>query len=222
MVYPISRYILFPVIHFFIKKTVGIENIPKAGPFIIACKHLASLDGMFLGVEIIPRINRKVHFVANVAKWGWFWEKVVAEKWHGCIPYYKENPKICLDIAIDFLRKGEVVGIFPEGFLQDRGDNQHKAKTGTARMAISAQVPIVPVGLMHDISVRSDLPVLARRRQTIKNIFLNPHSLEIHIGQPFEIKEYYNKEINKEMLVEATNKIMDRIEKLTKVNYKNN
>jgi 1-acyl-sn-glycerol-3-phosphate acyltransferase len=221
MVYPISRYTWFPVMRFFIKKTIGLENLPKSGPYIIACKHLASLDGVFLGAKIIPIINSKIHFVANVARWGWFWEKIVAEKWHGCIQYYKENPKMCLDIAIDFLKKGEIVGIFPEGVLQDRGDNQYKAKTGTARMAILAQVPIVPVGLIHDISVRSDLSVLAQRLQAIKNIFLNPHSLEIHIGQPFEIKEYYDKEVKKEMLIEATNKIMNRIEELTNINYKN-
>jgi len=221
MVYPISRYIWFPVIRFFVKKIIGLENLPKSGPYIIACKHLGSLDGVFLGVEIMPKINRKIHFVANVAKWGWFWEKVVAEKWHGCIPYYKENPKICLDIAVDYLKKGEIVGIFPEGFLQDRGDNQYKVKTGTARMAILAQVPIVPVGLMHDISVRSELPVLAQRLQAIKNIFLNPHSFEIHIGQPFEISEYHNKEMNRELLTEATNKIMSKIEVLTKITYKN-
>jgi len=221
MVYPVSRYLWFPLIRFFIKKTVGLENLPTKGPYIIACKHLASLDGVFLGVMIAPKINRKIHFVANVAKWGWFWEKVIAEKWHGCIPFYKENPKICLDIAVNYLKKGEIIGIFPEGFLQSRETDQHKAKTGTARMAILARVPIVPVGLTHDISVRSDLPVLHRRRQTIKNILLNPHSLEIHIGQSFEIKEYYNREMNKELLIEATNKIMDKIEALTKINYKN-
>lgn len=220
MAFPLSRYTWFPLIRFFIKKTVGVENIPTKGPYIIACKHLASLDGVFIGVTIIPIINQKIHFVANVAKWGWFWEKVIAERWHGCIPYYRENPKVCLEIALDYLKKGEIVGIFPEGFIQDRQANQYRAKTGAARLALWAHVPILPVGLVHDVNVRSDLPELHRRRKAIKNILLNPHSMEIHIGQPFELKEYYGQEITKELLVATTDKVMDKIDALTRINIR--
>ena len=216
MVYPITRTIFFPLLRFFIKKTAGLKNVPLKGPYIITCKHVGALDGFFLAAVIIPWINQKIHFVSNIAKWGWFWEKIVAEQWAGSIPFYKDNRQRCLEIALSYLKKGEIIGIFPEGYLHEYERN-HTAKTGAARLALWAKVPIVPVGLVYDITVRNDLPVLYQYRKAIKNALLNPHSLEIHIGQPFEIKEYYNKEITRELLREATNTIMDKIEALTKV-----
>jgi len=221
MVYPIARYTLLPFIRFFIKKTVGFENISSRGPYIIACKHMGPLDGTFIAAVIIPKINRKIRFVSNIAKWGWFWEKVVAEWWAGNIPFYQENPRICLEIALDYLKKGEVIGIFPEGVVQDYDPQKYRAKTGTARLALWAKVPILPVGLVHDVTIRYSLPKLHRRRQVIKNILLNPHSLEIHIGKTFELSEYYDKEITKELLKETTNVIMDRIDSLTYINGMN-
>ena len=108
MVYPIANRTLLPFIRFFIRKSTGFENIPKSGPYIIACKHLASLDGVFLAATMIPIIKQKIHFVSNVARWGWFWEKIVAEQWAGVIPFYKKHPHICLDIAQEYLKQGKV------------------------------------------------------------------------------------------------------------------
>ena len=216
-IYPIARRILFPLISFFVKKTVGLENFPKQGSYIIACKHMGPLDGVFIGAVIIPYINQKLYFFTNIARWGWVWEKLVSEKWAGAIPYYRENPGASLEIAKGLLQQGKVIGIFPEGIIQDYGQ-RGRAKTGAARLAIWGRVPIVPIGLVHDISVRTDLPRLHRRRQVIKNILLNPHSLEIHIGQPFELNQYYGREATHNMLVEATNIIMEKIEALTKIN----
>jgi 1-acyl-sn-glycerol-3-phosphate acyltransferase len=218
MVYPIARLTLLPFIRFFIKKTVGLEHMPKKGPYIVACKHLGPLDGTFIGSVIIPHVNQKVHFIANIAPWGWWWKKVVAEYWAGNILYNHYNPAVCLEIAYDYLQKGRIVGIFPEGIVQEYDPKKNRAKTGTARLAIRARVPIVPIGLVHDISVRSDLPKLRQYRQVIKNILLNPHSLEVHIGEPFTLKKYYDEEISAELLEQATDEIMDRIDALTRVN----
>ena len=217
MVYPIANRTFLPLIRFFIKKTVGLENIPMKGPYIFACKHMGPLDGIFIGAVIINKVKQKIYFVSRIAKWGWFWEKIIAEHWVGCIPYYRENPRICLEIALEYLKKGKIVGIFPEGIMEEYDPQKSRAKTGTARLAIWAKVPILPVGFVHDISVKNEALRL-HRRQVIKNILLNPHSLEIHIGRPFELKEYYNREMTKELLNEATDKIMNRIDAITKIN----
>lgn len=219
MIYPISRLILLPLIHFFIKKSTGLENIPRQGPYIIACKHMGPLDGIFIASVIIPVIDQKIFFISNVADWGWLWKNIVAKRWSGAISYDPNNKDNCLTIAMDYLASGKIVGIFPEGIVQEYNDYKHRAKTGVARLALWARIPILPVGLAHDITVKSDLPKLKQKRQVIKNILLNPHSLEIHIGQPFEIKQFYNKEITNKLLHEATNIIMDKIDGLTNLKF---
>jgi 1-acyl-sn-glycerol-3-phosphate acyltransferase len=222
MVYPFARLTLLPLIRFFIKKTVGLENLPKKGPYIVACKHLATLDGTFICAVIIPYLNQKVHFIANIAKWGWYWEKVVAEHWAGNIPFDPHNPRICLEVAYDYLQRGKIVGIFPEGVIQEYNAKKKRAKTGTARLAIRAQVPIVPIGLVHDITVPSDLPnemMIFRRRKAIKNILKNPHSMVITIGQPFTLREYYQREMTSVLLEQATDDIMNKIDALSGVNH---
>jgi len=212
MVYPIARHTLFPFIRFFIKKTVGIENTPPQGPYIIACKHYASLDGVFIASVLIPYLNQKIYYVANVAQWGWFWEKVVSEQWSGCIPFYKDNPKICLDIADDYIKRGRIVGIFPEGMIELK-QKQKKAKTGTARLALWNKVPILPIGLRHNIPIEQK-DEMHKRRNTIKHILQNPHSLEIHVGEPFELTEFYDKEISRQVLDTAMERVMQKIEGL--------
>lgn len=215
MVYPFARYTLLPFIRFFIKKTVGIEHVPMHGPYIIACKHFASLDGVFVAATLTPYLNQKIYYVANVAQWGWFWEKIVSERWAGAIPFYKDNPSACLDVANAYLRRGCIVGIFPEGFVEQRQKNQ-KAKTGTARLALWNKVPIVPIGLKHTITTRF-ANGMHKRRNAIKNILTHPHSLEIHIGQPFTLEKFYDQPITKELLYEATIEVMSHIESLSEL-----
>lgn len=218
MFYPISRRTLFPFIRFFIKKTFGLEHVPLQGPYLIACKHLGPLDGVFIGAVLLPHLKQKIAFISNTAPWGWYWEKIVAERWANCIPFHRENPHASLDIADAYLKNGKIVGIFPEGIIQEYNEEKMRAKTGTARLAIWNRVPIIPVGMVHDVTVRPDLPKLHRRRQVIRNILYNPHALEIHIGKPFELTQYYDREMTKEVLIEATNMIMDRIDGLTHIN----
>lgn len=217
MVYPIARYTLLPFIRFFIKKTVGLENAPLQGPYIIACKHLASLDGAFIASVLVPHLNQKIYYVANVARWGLVWEKIVSEQWAGCIPFYKENPGVCIQIADDYIKKGRIVGIFPEGMIELKKKGKSHPKTGTARLALWNKVPILPIGLKHDITI-ADKNNMHRRRNTIKNILQNPHSLEIHIGKPFELSEYYDKPIDKVLLDEAMSKVMNQIDNVVSIN----
>ncbi len=214
MVYPFASLTLLPFIRFFIRKTKGLENIPKQGPYIIACKHVGSLDGVFIAAEIIPIIKQKIHFVSSVAPWGWVWKKIVAEHWGGIIPFYKEHPQICLDIAQEYLKKGRIVGIFPEGIMEDRQKNKHRAKTGVARMALWSKVPILPIGLKYKNIPKKDMTNMHNRWHVIRNTFIHPHSLEINIGEKFDVSEFYNKEITKDVLYDATNFIMDKIETL--------
>lgn len=201
---------------FFMKRTVGLENLPKKGPFIIACKHIGSLDGFFLGAAVVPYLNRKIHFIASTKRWGYIWETLIAKKWGGVIQFFPEDRRRCLDEAREYLENGEIVGLFPEGYLYEyKRDN--RGKTGTARLALWTKVPIIPVGLTYDITVENRVPVLYQFWKAVRNALKNPHSMVFTFGKPFELTEYYDKDITEDVLRESTEKIISKIEALTDV-----
>jgi len=216
-VYPVLQAIFFPMMWFFIKRTVGLENLPKKGPYIIACKHISSLDGFFLATVIIPYVNKKVRFIASVKRWGYIWETLVAKKWAGVIQFFIEDRRKCLTDARTYLENGEIIGLFPEGYLSEYERNS-KGKTGAARLALWTRVPIVPVGFNCGITVKNHVPVLYQFWKAVRNGLKNPHSLEMNFGKPFECTEFYDQEITEEVLHRATDKIINEIEALTHVN----
>lgn len=217
MVYPVTRKTLFPILRSFINRISGLENLPKKGPYIIVGKHVSALDGYLLAAALIPYLNQKIHFIANTRKWGWLWEKVVAQGWGGSIPFDTTNRSRCLSLAAKLLEDRKIVGIFPEGYLREYGRREYQARTGIARLAIATRTPIVPVGLKYDITVKNDLPVLYQYGKSIKNIIINKDSLELNIGRPFNLEMYYNKEVTKELLRKATDEVMSKIEDLSEV-----
>ena len=222
MVYPIAKKTLFPFVRFFINEVRGLENVPKKGPFIIACKHVGSLDGVFLASVVIPKLNQKIYFISNLAKWGWLWEKIISEKWAGAIPFDKQDRNKCLEVALEKLKQGKIVGIFPEGILQERLKKaMPQAKTGLARLAIWAKVPIIPVGLEYNINNSEGIKYMVNRWHVISHSLLHPKSISINIGQPFEVSEYYDRQLENGMLHEVTGKIIKKIESLTKITINN-
>jgi len=209
-VYPFSRYILLPFLRFFIRSAVGIENIPTAGPLIVACKHTGPLDGAFIASIVVPHMNDKVRFITNVAPNVWLWREFVAKRWAGSIPFSRKNPSACLTEAMEILQQKKVVGIFPGGLLQTAEEVQRRGKTGVARLALWSRVPVLPVGL-HNFKA-------TRRIEIILKHLKNPHNMRITFGKPMTFPEAYDKPITHELLRSVTHQIVDRIETLSSLN----
>ncbi|MFA5135183.1 MAG: lysophospholipid acyltransferase family protein [Patescibacteria group bacterium] len=217
MVFPVLRVAFFPVLRFFTKRAVNIENLPKEGPYLIVCKHVGALDGFFLAAVAVPYLDKKIRFIAKVNEWGYVWKTMISSNWARVIEFLPEDRSRCLIDASDALTAGDIVALYPEGYL-DELDHSSRPKTGAARLAIWKRVPIVPVGLQYDITVRSHRKVLNQFWRSVWNALKNPHSMVITFGKPFELTEYYGKEMNEDVLRSATEKIMGEIEALTHVN----
>src|SRR5690606_35888516 len=90
---------------------VGIENIPAAGPAIIACNHVSYLDPPLLG----SALSRPVRFLGKyelftIPALGAFLRSVQ------CLPVRRGSLDIrAVRASLAVLRRGEVLGIFPEG-----------------------------------------------------------------------------------------------------------
>ena len=126
-------------------KVYGKENIPKKGPFLLVSNHKNNMDA-----PALYSTNRRiVHFMAKdelfKGKMGW------AFKGMGLIPVNRrEKDHNAIPMAIDYLNKGEVVVIFPEGTFNRTENVVAPFKIGAVKIAHDAKVPIVPVALVGD------------------------------------------------------------------------
>ena len=207
MAYPIMRRILPRIIKLWVKESNGIGNIPKKGNFIIAASHASYADHLIIGAYFLPHLNRKIHFLAKKEHFDNFFKRA----WHnyiGAIPVDRESGgKEALRSAIEALKNGKIIAIHPEGTRSLTGKLQ-KAKTGVARLAIKARVPVIPVGLIGTFKILPKGKYIPKAKRAI-----------INIGKPMHFPEYYNKKINKRILREVTTRIMKEIAKLAKQKY---
>lgn len=140
--------VLGPLLHLAFRIRVeGAERLPREGPAILAANHVSALDGILLALLTAER-SRPVRFLVAA---GFF-----RRPFHGFflrrfrqIPIRRgEQDQAALEDAVAALRRGALVGIFPEGRVNaDPEAGLAPGRTGVARLALAARVPVVPVGI---------------------------------------------------------------------------
>ena len=121
----------------------GTENLPRTGGAVIAINHTSYFDFTFAGLPAYRQgLARKVRFMAK--------KEVFDHKISGPlmrafrhIPVDREQGAESFAEACQRLKDGEFVGVYPEATIS-RSFEIKEFKTGAARMAIAADVPIVP------------------------------------------------------------------------------
>ena len=147
--YAITRSILVPWMRTWFRWNVeGADNIPRQGPALFAFNHIAFLDPL-VAAYAIDGGGRHPRFLAKHDLWS---DKRVAWLVKGTrqIPVTRGTASAAdaLRPAIDALRGGEAIVIFPEGTITtDPTLNTMRAKSGVARLALGADVPIIPCAL---------------------------------------------------------------------------
>jgi len=124
----------------------GTEHLPEGG-FVLAANHLSNVDPFILGMPLWPR--RHIRYMAKAelfTRWlGWAMRAI------GTFPVRRgEADADAMRTALQLLRDGEVIGMFPEGTRARKGlRKKHvaQAHAGTARIALSAGVPLVPAAI---------------------------------------------------------------------------
>ena len=208
MVYLLTKLTIIPAVKLYVRKVNGLENLPKKGAFIAAANHTSYMDHLIIASYLITHLNRKVHFLAKKEHF----DSILKKAWHihaGAIPIdRKKGGKKALKWAINALNEGKIIAIHPEGTRSLTGELQ-EARTGVARLALQANVPVVPIGLIGTFQMLPKGKYIPRFKRAIMNI-----------GQPIYFSQY--KKINKRTLREVTTRIMKEIAKLSnqKYNYK--
>jgi 1-acyl-sn-glycerol-3-phosphate acyltransferase len=122
----------------------GSEHVPTSGGVVLACNHVSYLDFIFCGFGALPS-KRLVRFMAKRSV---FDNKISGPLMRGMrhIPVDRAAGLASYEQAVRALRAGEAVGVFPEATIS-RSFMIKELKSGAARMAAEAGVPIVPVAL---------------------------------------------------------------------------
>ena len=209
---PIGKYLVPPIIKLWIKNVSGLENIPREGAFILAPNHCSYMEHFMISSILVPYLNKKLHFIAKKEHF----ESITQSTWHSLwkryityIPIDREKGERAIKAAVSYLKRGAIIVIYPEGTRSLTGKIQ-KGKTGVARLALWAGVPVVPVGIKGTFEILPKGKNIPRLKKAALNF-----------GKPMYFDSYYNKPISKKILKEITTKIMEEMAALSgqKYNY---
>lgn len=182
----------------------GAENIPQSGPAIIVVNHISYIDPLifthfifdngraprFLGKESIFRIP----FIGRVLRGA------------GQIPVHRESDSAreALLLAVDALKAGEVIGIYPEATItRDPALWPMLGKTGTARLALMSGVPVIPCAQW---GAQRLLAPYSKRFHLFP-----PKHVHVHAGPPIDLSQWQGRADDQQALLEATAKIISTI-----------
>ncbi len=187
-------------------KATGLENVPADGSAIIAANHQSFLDDLLLPL-VVPK--RKVVFLAKAEyfdKWylRWFF------KGANVIPVRRESKSAAEDAlraGVRALREGKLVGIFPEGTRSPDG-RLYRGKTGVARMALEARVPVIPAALIGTYEL---MPYDRKIPKTGK--------VEVRLGKPLRFDRHFDSPADRFVLRSVTDEIMYEIMLLSGQEY---
>lgn len=184
-----------PINNRFLVRVRGIENLPPEEGFLYASNHSSWWDPIVLQTTTPRPVNwlaKKEMMNNRFNKW-FFFDR------GGCIPVDRKstNPE-ARAAAVQALRDGRIIGVFPEGtrHVGELGP----AKTGVARLALEADAPVVPAALATDKfwPPGSKVPKLSQR------IYLN-------VGKPMRLS---GDPANPEDARRATDEVMAAIRTL--------
>lgn len=138
--WPILRWLFRLRVH-------GEENVPESGGYVLACNHLSNFDPWPLGMPLWPK--RWLRFMAKSELY--WWPATLVLDAAGAFPVHRERADVeAVHTAVRLAREGNVVVMFPEGTRRKKGllkKHQARARSGAARIALDAGVPLVPAAV---------------------------------------------------------------------------
>ncbi|MBT8225564.1 MAG: 1-acyl-sn-glycerol-3-phosphate acyltransferase [Dactylosporangium sp.] len=151
----------------------GAEHLPTTGGAVLASNHVGYLDFFFAGLGARPS-KRLVRFMCKQAVFGhWLGGPLMRGMRH--IPVDRHSGIGSYKAALQALKAGEVVGVFPEATIS-QSLTVKEFKSGAARMSAAAGVPLVPVAVWggHRLWTKGHPRTLTRRHLPISILVGEP------------------------------------------------
>lgn len=207
----LKRVSLGPLLRVFFRPWVrGLENVPDDGGAILASNHLSFSDSFFLPLVVQRRITflaKSDYFTGRGVK-----GRLTAGFFRGVgqLPVDRTGGRAsdaALVTGLRVLGRAELLGIYPEGTRSPDG-RLYRGKTGVARMALEAGVPVIPVAMVGTDKVQpigTKMPRIGR--------------IGVVIGRPLDFSRYEGMADDRFVLRSVTDEIMYELMRLSGQEY---
>jgi 1-acyl-sn-glycerol-3-phosphate acyltransferase len=189
---------------------VGRRHIPRTGGAILASNHLSFADSIFLPLMLdrpVVFLAKSDYFTGRGLKG---WATRMFFKGTGQLPIDRTGGKASeasLNTGLRVLGRGDLLGIYPEGTRSPDG-KLYRGRTGIARMALEANVPVVPV-------IMVDTDTIQPIGQRIPRV----GRVGIVIGEPLDFSRFAGMEGDRYILRSVTDEIMIALQRLGEQEY---
>jgi 1-acyl-sn-glycerol-3-phosphate acyltransferase len=206
------RVVLSPILYACWRpKNSGMKHVPSKGAALLASNHQSIFDHF---LTVLP-LRRWIFFIAKAEyvttkgpkgrlKQGFF-------QGVGVVPVDRaggDKATAAIDTGLRILGEGKLLGIYPEG-TRAPDSKLYKGKTGVARLALQARVPVIPVAMVNTFDILPEgksLPRLGKRP-------------EVKFGEPLDFSRYYGQADDPAVRRAVTDEIMQAIQKLSGQEY---
>jgi 1-acyl-sn-glycerol-3-phosphate acyltransferase len=200
MGYWLCKAVLGPLLRVLFRPYVtGAENLPPSGAAILAGNHTTFLDNLIIPLVVPRRVTflaKSDYFTGGGPK-GWLQKMFFSGV--GMIPIDRsggrQSSRRCAPDSRCSTAAG-LLGLYPEGTRSPDG-RLYRGKTGVARMALEAGVPVVPIGLIGMFRLQP----AGRRIPRLGKV-------ELRIGRPLDFSRYAGMEADRFVLRSITDEIM--------------
>jgi 1-acyl-sn-glycerol-3-phosphate acyltransferase len=188
----------------------GTDNVPTEGPAILASNHMSYADWLFMPLVIPRRVTfvAKAEYFTSPGVKGWVQKRFFAGA--GQVPIDRSGGRAsegAISTGLRILGEGELFGIYPEGTRSFDG-RLYRGKTGLARMALEAKVPVIPVAVVGTDVLAPPGKIFGR--------FARPL---VRFGRPLDFSRYEGMESDRFVLRSITDEVMYEIMKLSGQEY---
>ena len=196
----LKTIVIGPIIKLLFRPWVeGEENIPEESAAIFASNHLSFSDSIFLPLVVSRRVTflaKSDYFTGRGIK-----GRLTAAffKGVGQLPVDRSGGKAsnaALSSGLKVLRRGELLGIYPEGTRSPDG-RLYRGRTGVARMALEGKVTVIPVAMIGTDKAQPTGKVIPRIMR-----------VGVRVGKPLDFSRYEGMEDDRFVLRSITDEIM--------------
>jgi len=179
----------------------GEENIPRSGGAILAINHVGYLDFALSGTAALPAKR----YVRYMAKKQIFDNKIAGPLMRGMhhISVDRNSGSASFVAALRALKAGEIVGIFPEATISKSFEIK-SMKSGAARLAIGANVPVIPTIVWGSQRIWTK----GRKRDFRRNKF----PISIYVGEPLVFTRETEVESAEGQIKSALEKLLRKVQ----------